>query len=474
MICFCFKMMRRIRTIFIVYFCAASLILVPGCALFQKRPDVQLPDNLPTSWAVDVAIEDLPIAASLLDLVDDDHLRKLVKEALENNPNLNATALRLKAAGYFLSGPRSRLLPKVNAGFAKGRNNQGVDAQTGDRKTENSHRLSLGVSWEIDIWGRFADEYAASQNAVLAQEYEYLHARDALAARAIQAWIEQVAIHRSMRIEEERVAILQRIEQFLIERYAGGIGNWNELAAAKSRTEIARADLSQRRAAWHRSIRGLEVLLGRYPRAELLAGEDLPAVNWPPVAVPATALLNRPDIRAALARAEAAKDSALAAQKALLPELRLSGQLLKSSTRLGSIGGTTTYWEILGGVFQPLFEGGRIIDESRGRRSEAEAALMELHHVVLQALKEVENALDQDRELAEQVQALEVGAKESKRSSLYFNERYLEGLDSIQSPLIAKEQEMAVRIRLNQVSAARLSNRIDLSLALGIGLGNDI
>jgi outer membrane protein TolC len=96
-----------------------------------------------------------------------------------------------------------------------------------------------------------------------------------------------------------------------------------------------------------------------------------------------------------------------------------------------------------------------------------------LYSIVLRALKEVEDSLDLDRELAVQSAALESAVRESEISSGYFTERYRQGLDSIQNLLIAKEQEMSVKIRLSQVEFQRLSNRIDLALALGVGVTND-
>lgn len=373
----------------------AGLILLTGCTTLSKPAKVHMPADIPGSWRSIVSVRQLPITSNLLDLIDDERLEGFVQESLDNNPDLTATALRLKAAGYFLSGPRSRMLPKVNAGFDGGRNNQSVEHQTGARRTENSHRLSLAVNWELDLWGRLADEYSAANYEYRAQENDYLFARNALAVWVIQAWIEQVAIRRSLAVERERVAVLQRIEDFLIERYRNGVGNIDELSTARSRTEIAKADLSDRTSAWRRSIRRLEILLGHYPGGNLEAGEDLPSVLFPPVDIPARVLLNRPDIRAALARAESARHTAKASQKAMLPDIRLSAQIFKQSARLTSVGNATTYWEILGTVFQPVFEGGRLRDESRGRLSEAEATIMDLHAVVLRAMKEVEDALDQ-------------------------------------------------------------------------------
>ena len=104
---------------------------------------------------------------------------------------------------------------------------------------------------------------------------------------------------------------------------------------------------------------------------------------------------------------------------------------------------------------------------TNARTSEADAALLDLHSVVLQALKEVEDALDVEGSLRIQAEALAVAAQESESSSRYYQDRYRKGLDSLQSMLIAKEQEMAVKLRLNDVRGRILINQIDLALALG-------
>jgi outer membrane protein TolC len=105
--------------------------------------------------------------------------------------------------------------------------------------------------------------------------------------------------------------------------------------------------------------------------------------------------------------------------------------------------------------------------ESQARRTKADAALMELHEVVLNVLKEVEDAFGIERDLAVQSRALKIAPPphESEKSSRYYEEQYRQGLYTIQSLLAAKEQEMSVRIRQNEVVAKCLSNRVDLALA---------
>lgn len=441
-----------------------------GCALLKNTPAVELPTNLPATWSRDADIDTLPITSGLLDLIEAPQLTRLVEEALANNPNLGVTALRLQAAGYLLTGSRARMLPQVNAQYSVERHNQGIDAGSGKRKTVDVQRLGLNVSWEIDIWGRLADAAAASRQAYRAQGFEYQQARDALAARVIQAWIEQVAIRDAIRIEEERLAVLTHIENLLIDSYREGIGSLDELATASARAAVARADLSTQQGAWQSSIRRLEVLAGRYPRGDLLTSDGLPRMGHPALDLPVGSLLKRPDIQSAWALAQAAHHLSDAGKKARLPNLQLSADLFKSSVRLDNIGGTRANWNLVGALLQPIFDGGRLRSESQARQAEAQAALMELQDRILQALQEVEEALIHERELAVQAEALDQAVSASAQSSQYYDQRYRQGLDSLQSLLIAKEQEISLKLRLNDTTAQRLLNRVDLSLALGMGL----
>ena len=153
-----------------------------------------------------------------------------------------------------------------------------------------------------------------------------------------------------------------------------------------------------------------------------------------------------------------------------MPNISLSGRVFREASCLDDLGGALSYWSVLGSVFQPIFEGGRIIKESEARQVEAKAAVYDLHRVVLQALNEVEEALTLEHSLAAQALALESAQIESAKSSAYYEQRYKQGLDTLQSFLLAKEQEMAVRHQLIEVRARRMENRVNLALASGCGL----
>lgn len=450
-----------------------AVLLVNACATPIVK--TRLPVDLPVHWQGTSDVERLPITHSLLDLMDDPRLERLVIEALQNNPNIHATALRLKASGYLLSGTRSRQWPSVGAGFDVARDNQSIEVSTGNRTIESRHRANLQISWELDLWGRLADLHAAASLDYDAQANLFIRARDSLAARVVQTALIVIATQQTVELEKDRLTSLKNIELTLVRRFRRGLGTLDELSTARTRTQGALADLSSIKEDHQRALRTLETLLGRYPQGKLSLSYELPAIMPPPATIPASVLEKRPDVQAALNRVRSAEKTAGAAKKALLPAIGISSNALKESVALNSLSGTTTAWNVLASLTQPIFAGGRLKDEAKARSAEMEASLAELYETILQALKEVEDAFGREMDLLKQQTSLVSASAESEKSRRYFERRYKDGLDNILSLLTAREQEMTIKRRLLEVRAARVSNRVDLALALGFGVqDNDI
>ena len=421
-----------------------------------------------------VDIQTLPITSSILDMIDDDRLRELVLEAQRNNPELLSTAERIRAFRRSLMGDvNARLLPAVEAGLSRSRNNQAIDLITGSRTTETLYNARVSAEWEIDIWGRLIDERVAGRAQIESQRLEQLYARDVLAVHVLQSWIDQAAIRRAIVIQEERVHVLSQIEQIVTSRFADGIGSLDELSTARSRIALARSELNALHATWHGSIRNLEVLLGRYPRGELIADSTLPEIEYPPLDPPTSALLNRPDIQAAISQLDATRRLSRSARKAILPSLHLSGEVFRETADFEDLVDATHRYAVAGSVVVPLFAGGSIPAAVRAREAEEEAAVHTLNQTILRAAAEVEIALENEHYLRLQRETLEAALTEAVESSRLHEERYRQGLVTIQSLLFAREQEMDLKIEINEVQAQRLINRLTLALALGFGLEND-
>ncbi len=367
-----------------------------------------------------------------------------------------------------LTDTRARRWPSIGAALSTTHDNQAIDPYSGRRSSQRLHQAGIDINWELGIWGRLAAEHAAAQFDHQARAATYQAARDALGARVIQIWCAAVGSHRALQAEKERLSNLQVIEETLIRRYEQGLGDLDELSTARVRTRVACADLDARREDYRRQLRRMEVLLGRYPQARWTAATRLPVIASPPAAVPVRVLTNRPDVLAALNRLDAAGQAAMAAQKAQLPEIRLSARAFRIGDLPADLSGATTLWQVFGVLTQPLFQGGRLRDAAAARDLDARAAVADLHRTIVTAINEVEDRFDREHHLALQETTLRAAVADAAQSRQYFERRYRFGLDTILNMLIAREQEAGIKLRLIDVQVSRLSNRIGLALALGM------
>ncbi len=449
---------------------AWAALILGGCAGIRLDTETaveNLRHELPPIWAG--APDEAPLSRSLLDLIDDEGLRQLVAEAVAANPDFRAASRRLAASHRLLRETEAQRWPFVEARHTYDRSHQGGD-QLVDPTARSQYQASLSVVWEIDVWRRLADLNDENVALTYAQAADVAAAKDALGARVIQGWVAAVSLRQAIAIEEGRVGVLERLQQTIKRRYRLGLGSLDDLAAARSSTELSRATVAALQGDLEETLRGLELLLGRMPRAELLTAETLPAVASVGTGYPAEMLTRRHDVAAALWRLEAADAAAAAAGKAMLPGLRLTGDLARGAGSFSDLFSSGSFWSVVGSLTQPVFQRGRLKARSESRRLELEAAWEDYRAAVLRAVGEVGDALGRQYSLLRQRDHLAVALEESARNLQVFQGRYRRGLSSILELLQAEDQEMNIRRQVIVVAGEVLKNRITLALALGARL----
>ncbi|WDP88847.1 MAG: TolC family protein [Desulfobacter sp.] len=439
-------------------------LLGQGCAALGPKaaPPVQ---KLPEKLASAPLTSDLRITATLLELVRDSRARALVAEALENNHDIAATALRLKSSGLLLSQTDAARRPKLDGGYQGTRHNQSPT-----RAPQGSHRLFLAISWELDLWGKLADRHRAGEMNLEAEKKNYHLAMDALAARVLQTWFRARAGKMRLDIHDRRVRIYRDIENTVLARYRAGLGSLQDISTARAQTHRARAGRVQAQEEYAATVRDLELLLGRYPGNGLGIASTLPRVGLAAPRAPASILVHRPDVQAALQKARAALNHAKAGYKELLPSITLTGNLFRDNAVLARLGASGTGWNLAGDLLFPLFNAGRIRNQARAADETAQAAYREFAGVMLRAMKEAENTFARESRLKERLGFLEKAMANAKRSSAYYESRFKEGLATIMELHTAREQELDALQAILDVKADRIINRVDMALAVGTGI----
>jgi hypothetical protein len=255
-------------------------------------------------------------------------------------------------------------------------------------------------------------------------------------------------------------------------RVRSGISGPLELRTARSQLAAAEATIAARKQFSAEATRRLEVLLGRYPGAELTSTTELPKLE--PITAegnPALLLTRRPDVAALEARVVGAGLAAEEARLAMLPALRLSAT---------ASGGGSTFEEavdpaliaarLIARLTQPLFAGGRLRAQQAAAIAQAEAAVANYAGGVLNAWREVEDALTADVLLAQQEAAQSVAFEEAKFAEDLAERQYVSGTITIFDLIDAQTRRLNAESQFVSARASRATNRISYHLALGGGV----
>jgi outer membrane protein TolC len=273
---------------------------------------------IPPAWRAEGGVG--AVADDWLRSFGDPVLDGLVAEAIAGNRDLAQAAARVRIAQQAVIVVGAQLLPQVGAVLG-GRTTRDEDHDG----NFNTGVIYAGVAWEIDLWGRLRAQRAAAEAGATATALDYAFARQSLAATVARAWYLASEARQQLALAEQSVKVYGELLALVKIRRAAGRDSDLDVADTSARLDFARAAVEQARTAYGEARRALEVLLGRYPAAEIEAAAAFPPLP-PPVGagVPASLLERRPDLAAAEQQVLAAFRRQEAAKLALLPSVGIS------------------------------------------------------------------------------------------------------------------------------------------------------
>ncbi|MEM9282947.1 MAG: efflux transporter outer membrane subunit [Verrucomicrobiota bacterium] len=448
-------------------------VMLAGCsALDLSAPgeDAGSAVSFPSQWVSAGQGNDGRISTGWISSFRDDRLEGIVKEALASNPGLQAAAARLDAATERAVPARAARLPSIDARATTLRVRDG----NGPEPTllRSNYALSLNLDWEIDLWGRLKDLDEAAQADLEGSAAVFRGARLSLAGNAAKAWFDYITAIQLVDLAVETRDSFQRNLRITERNYRAGDATVSPLSVQLSRSTAAAAERSLIRARLDRdeAARSLEVLLGRYPSADVEGRAELPRLPGAiPAGLPSELLWRRPDLVAAEADLRASARRADAARKDLLPSLRLNADGVTASDALSRVLLDPEYivWSIASSLVQQVYQGGEIVAAAREALANNEVAIRTFAELALLAFQDVESFLDAERSLAEQQVFLETELRQANLALDQAEREYSEGLVGILELLEAQRRAVSARTDMIELRNQRLRNRVDLHLALG-------
>ena len=435
-------------------------------ALISTVPDA------PAEWAARGVAGKAP-TGDWLSQFNDPVMSSLVSEALAANPTLESRAALTRSARALARAARGQRLPNVTGSLSGGGVSTGVDvAGQTDRINSEIYGAGIDASWEADLWGRVSNSIAQADASAAASEADLAATELAIAAQTAIAWISL-----NEALAQERISLLsyearERVLTITERRVRSGLLGPLELRTARSTLAGAEAAIAARRQISTEAARRLEVLLGRYPGAEITATANIAELGpMDAEGNPALLLSRRPDIAALEARVVQAGLAAEEARLAMLPSLRLTASVSGDSSEFSDVFDPALIaGRLVAGLAQPLFSGGRLKAQQEAAVAQAQAAVFNYAQGVLDAWREVEDALSADILLAQQEKAQSVSFEEAQYAEELAERQYISGTITIFNLIDAQSRRLNAESLLVSARASRAINRVSYHLALGGGV----
>ncbi len=448
----------------------AATLFSSGCA--TKSPptvaEIHAQSGTLTNFALTNAWRAGGLAGTTIDnwlvTFQDDQLLALVAEAITNNLDLRVTASRVAQAAQYVEMAKAALRPAVSLLGTGGLNMGGGDVSSA------LQGASLGASWEPDLWARMRYARNAAQAAHASAEADFEFSRQALAGSVAKGWFLASETLLQRELAEAMVQASQELATLADKRWQIGAGSQQDVALARAHLATVQDGLRQIQLAHDQNLRALELLLGRYPAAELEARHDLPPLPGPvPAGLPIDMLERRPDMVAAERRVAAAFNRVGEAKAARLPRLILNANVAVIDSDILQL--KDDFENPTGGVggrlIAPIYQGGALQTQVRIRTLEQEEAIAEYARMALRALGEVEDNLAAGQVLTEREGLLQQALAENQHALELAQTSYRVG----QSDLRAVQQQLlavhSARLALLRVRGEQLIQRVNLHLALG-------
>ncbi len=456
--------LRRARLIALA---AAATLAACATPIDTTRP----PLNLPDAWT-----EASFAGASTRALERDwwrgfrsDELVRLIDEAQAASPDLRIAAERVTQAELAARLAGSSLYPQLSvsadtsAGYARSKD----QPRTGSQHTS----ASIGINYEIDLWGRVAAVNSSSQAVLRGSRYDLESARLSLTSGVANAYFQVIATRIRLDVARRNLAIAEKLGSIVEARYRNGAASALDQSRQRTTVLTQRAAILPLEVLERQSLSALAILLGRAPQGFTVAATDFTATAVPEVSpgLPSDLLTRRPDIASSEAALAAADADVAAARAALLPTISLSGSAGLATDALLKLANPAYSVEIAASFLRTLFNADSQRNQVKVNESSRRQLVEGYRRNVYAALKEVDDALGNVGRFREQEQTQLVIRDEAQRALNLSEVQLREGVESLSTLLDAQRTLFTAEDALAQIRLSRLTSAIDLFKALGGG-----
>lgn len=456
----------------------AAIALIAGLAGCAVGPDYQRPEieSPPRYRFSDVKAVESAHSAWWVQFRDP-QLERLIGIALAENKDVLIAAARVEEYYGRYGVQRGQQFPQVGVQAEGGRQRQSRESNPllqlfpGASATTDFYSIDLGVSFELDLWGRLRRGTEAARADLLAVEENRRTVILTLVSAVATSYVNLLNLDRQLEISRETVRSRAESLRIFDLRFKGGTISEIELQQLRSEYETALATIPALEKQIAQQENNLSVLLGRNP-GPIARGGTLQKLALPevPAGLPSEVLERRPDIRQAEQQLVAANARIGVAKAAFFPSISLTGLLGVASADLSNLfSRDARTWTFAGSVNQPIFTGGTLTGQLQVSEAQQKQALYLYQQAIQTAFSEVENSLVDQAKTREQAAAQTRQVEALARYAYLARLRYDNGYTSYIEVLDSERSLFQAQLQLTQTQGLLYVALINLYKALGGG-----
>lgn len=442
-----------------------AVMLLSGCAAqirtTYQTPAIALPSALPHATAQGSAI----IADRWWTQLGDARLTQLIDDALAQNNDLAAAALRVQQARLQAGLTATNQLPQFGASA-----NMNQSRTLGESGTSRSQSLNGSVSYQLDLFGKLARQTDAAQWEANATEQDRQAAALSLIG-TVSSLYWQIG-YLNQRIDSAQLSLSnsQKLQQLVQVQYRNGAVSGLDTAQAEQAVASQQSSLAQLEQQRVEAQNALAILFNQSPQQMADLPRKLPPLSLPTVqaGLPADLLARRPDLRASELRLRKVLATRDATQASYYPSISLTGSLGTSSTNLSDILKNPVL-ALGAGVSLPFLNQAAMQRDIAIADSQYAEAIVNFRQTLYSALADVDNALSNQQQLQAQINAQQATLNAAQRSERLYRIQYDNGAVALKFVLDAQESRRQAENALAQIQLNQLNNRVTLYQALGGG-----
>lgn len=451
----------------------AVMAALGGCSLI---PDYQRPEaSVPAAWETgdETAANTDAALIGWKAFFKDPQLQQLISVALENNRDLRVAALNVEANRALYGIQRANIYPQLDVNGSGSRTRMPGDlSASGNSNISSQYMATVGVSWELDLFGRIRSLREQALQEFLASDEARRGVQISLVANVASTYFTWQADQALLDVTQETLDTFEESLKLTSRSYEVGVASSLQLSQARSSVETARVSLAQYRRLVAQDRNALAALLGqaapRLPEESASLNDKLLADL--PVGIPSEVLYQRPDILQAEYQLRAVNASIGAAKAAFFPSISLTGAGGTASSDLdGLFNSGSEYWTFQPSISVPIFRAGALKASLDYAEITKNQQVAQYEGAIQTAFQEVADGLVARDTYVEQLEAQRALLETSENYYNLADRRYRTGIDSYLTLLDAQRQLFSVRQGVVTDRLAQLISEVNLFKALGGG-----